>query len=138
MPRIDKKTRDLARKLRTEPTKAESRLWYLLRRKQLQGWHFRRQHPISPHVVDFACLAARLVVEADGGQHDPSGPDCARDSLITSRGWRILRFWNEEVLQSPESVIKRILAALAPSLPSPAARGRELCCESQAQGGVPK
>ena len=125
MPKVDKRVRDRARKLRTDPTKAESRLWYLLRRKQLRGWHFRRQHPIPPYIVDFACLAAKLVIEADGGQHDPNGSDRRRDALIKARGWRILRFWNDEILQNPEGVIEQILAALAPSLPSPASRGRE-------------
>ena len=108
------------------------RLWYLLRRKQIKGWHFRRQHPIPPYVVDFACLAAKLVVEADGGQHDPKGADRQRDALIRARGWRILRFWNDEIMQNPEHVIERILAALTPSLPSPAARERGAHVESSA------
>jgi len=125
MPRVESKIRDRARQLRTEPTKAEARLWYLLRRKQLNGWHFRRQHPIPPYFADFACLEAKLVIEADGGQHDPDGSDRRRDAHIEAQGWRILRFWNHEILQESDGVIERVLLALAPSLPSPASRGRD-------------
>ena len=118
MPRVKSAIRNRARHLRAESTPAERKLWQILRRKQLYGWHFRRQHPIPPYFADFACLAARLVIEADGSQHDPEGRDRARDARIDASGWRILRFWNNEILQNPDGVYQAILDALG--APSPA------------------
>src|SRR5262249_30236703 len=80
-----------AKRLRRNMTEAERTLWNGLRYEQL-GWRFRRQHPIPPYVVDFACVEARLVVEADGGQHGTSNVDHLRDELLPRRGWRIVRF----------------------------------------------
>ena len=109
----DSKLKHRARELRSQPTDAERTLWRLLRQEQLGGWRFRRQHPIPPYITDFACIEAKLVVEADGGQHAESSYDEARDRHLRSFGWRVLRFWNNEVLANPEGVAGTILAALS-------------------------
>lgn len=101
-----------ARGMRTLPTDAERRLWQYLRNSQLGGWRFRRQHPIPPYILDFACLEVCLAVEVDGGQHADSGYDDARTAFLTERGWRVLRFWNTDVLRNPEGVAANVLEAL--------------------------
>ncbi|MDQ2105025.1 endonuclease domain-containing protein [Azospirillum isscasi] len=118
MPRIKENTRDRARTMRHVPTDAERKLWSILRRPQIGGWYFRRQHPIPPYIADFACVEARLVVEADGGQHADSANDSARDEHLRQHGWQILRFWNNDVLSNPEGVACMIGEALGP-LPDP-------------------
>jgi len=101
----------LARKLRRTPTDAEIRLWSRLRRKQLAGFRFRRQHPpLGPYVVDFFCAAAKLIVEVDGGQHANDGD--ARTRWLEARGYRVIRFWNNEVLANTEGVLSTILGTL--------------------------
>ena len=120
MPRVKSNIRNRARQLRAESTPAERKLWQILRRKQLYGWHFRRQHPIPPYFADFACLAARLVIEADGSQHDPDGRDRARDAKIGAPAGEFSDFWNNEILQNPDGVYQAILEALG--APSPASR----------------
>ncbi|EME69826.1 putative restriction endonuclease-like protein [Paramagnetospirillum caucaseum] len=82
MARLSPGLRKRARVLRSEPTEAEKRLWRLLRRDALGGFRFRRQHPVAPYILDFACVAARLVVEADGGQHCGSLHDRERDAFL--------------------------------------------------------
>ncbi len=106
-------------------TDAERCLWFQLRRHAL-GHQFRRQHPIGRHVTDFACIEARLVVEVDGGQHTPEA-DAARTAALGRAGYRVLRFWNNEVLENTEGVLLTIRATLAtpPPRPSPAPRERE-------------
>jgi very-short-patch-repair endonuclease len=89
-----------ARRLRVEPTQAERVLWRALRHDAL-GVRFRRQHPISPYFADFACPSARLVVEVDGGQHG-GRDDAVRDAAMRAAGWRVLRFWNIDVLENTE------------------------------------
>ena len=96
--------RDLARHLRSSQTEAERHLWRMLRRKNLEGWRFRRQVPLGPYIVDFCCLPLRLVIEADGGQHNGSASDLVRDDWLRSEGFRVLRFWNHEIAQNPEGV----------------------------------
>jgi very-short-patch-repair endonuclease len=102
-----------ARALRREATEAEKRLWRHLRGNALQGRKFRRQHPIGPYVVDFVCMEKGLVVELDGGQH---ALQAARDAVRTRRldafGFRVIRFWNTEVLEATEGVLARIEEAL--------------------------
>jgi primosomal protein N' (replication factor Y) len=93
---------------------AERALWYGLRRGQL-GWRFRRQHPVPPCIVDFACLEARLVIEADSGQHALAGEHELRDKEPRGKGWRILRFWNDDILQNWTGVLQTIAAALGPA-----------------------
>jgi primosomal protein N' (replication factor Y) len=102
---------DRARRLRRDSTDAERALWHALRRNAL-GAGFRRQHPIPPYVADFACVAARIVVEVDGGQHG-GHRDARRDEAMRAAGWRVLRFWNDEVLRNTEGVLTRIQEALA-------------------------
>ena len=102
-----------ARQLRSTPTDAERRLWSWLRRKQLDRFRFRRQQPIGPYVVDFFCAQAKLIVEVDGGQHaERQLQDTARTRWLEERGYRVLRFWNNEVFGNTEGVVLTILEAL--------------------------
>ena len=93
-------------------TDVERRLWLYLRRKQVDGFHFRKQCPIGPYVADFACLRVKLIIEVDGSQHADSAHDAARDAWFTTHGYRTLRFWNNDVLQSMDGVILTITEAL--------------------------
>jgi len=99
-----------ARAMRRAPTDAELRLWRLLRDRRLSGLKFRRQVPVGPYIVDFLCVGARLIVEADGSQHAVSLRDARRDAELARQGWTVLRFWNHDILQNRESVIDTILA----------------------------
>ncbi|MGE3283175.1 MAG: endonuclease domain-containing protein [Alphaproteobacteria bacterium] len=96
-------------------TDAERLLWQDLRRGSF-GWRFRRQFPIPPYIVDFACIEARLVVEIDGGQHATSITDAGRDEMLRWHGWRVLRFWNSEVFENRTGVLQAITDALGPWL----------------------
>jgi very-short-patch-repair endonuclease len=103
----------IARTLRQNPTDAERRLWLRLRKRQLEGCRFRRQAPLGPYVVDFACLAARLVIEVDGGQHSwQAEKDAARRSWLEANGFHVLRFWNNEVHGNLEGVLETVRRAL--------------------------
>ncbi len=102
-----------ARKLRKDLTNAERLLWSRLRRRQLDGFKFRRQHPCGIYVCDFACLEAGLVIELDGSQHLDTAPeDRHRDSFLRANGFRVLRFWNGSVLSQPEEILETIYEAL--------------------------
>jgi very-short-patch-repair endonuclease len=101
-----------ARTLRTTMTDAERRLWSVLRSRRLQGYKFRRQRPIGPFIVDFACIEHRLVVEADGGQHLENDYDARRTAWLEARGWRVLRFWNNDILANTEGVQEAVLMVL--------------------------
>jgi very-short-patch-repair endonuclease len=102
--------RSRARAMRAAPTDAELRLWRLLRDRRLNGLKFRQQVPVGPYVVDFLCAGAKLIVEADGSQHAESHHDNIRDAYLESQGWRVVRFWNNEVLQNREGVLETIFA----------------------------
>ena len=95
-----------------------------LRRKQLDGYKFRRQQPIGPYIVDFACMSRKLVIELDGGQHaERHAYDETRDDYLRGKGYRILRFWNNEVFQNCMDVLEAVYQALVsppPHQPSPA------------------
>jgi len=97
----------LARDLRQQMTDAERFLWSRLRRRFL-GAKFRRQVPLGPFIVDFACMRSKLVIEVDGGQHLESSADAERDRWLAENGFRVVRFWNHEVLQNLEGVLERI------------------------------
>ena len=94
--------------LRSNQTDAELRLWYHLRAHRFMGLKFRRQKPMGPYVVDFVCIECRLIVEVDGGQHAGSASDARRDAWLQARGFSVLRFWNNEVMQELEEVLERI------------------------------
>lgn len=102
--------RGFARAMRRQPTEAEDRLWHDLRGRRLDGLKFRRQVPLGPYVVDFFCAEAGLAVEVDGSQHADCDHDERRRRDLQRRGIRVLRFWNDEVLQETESVCATIIA----------------------------
>jgi very-short-patch-repair endonuclease len=101
-----------ARALRQTMTDAERRLWSALRDRRLEGYKFRRQYPIGPFILDFVCIEHRLVVEADGSQHADSEKDARRTAWLESRGWRVIRFWNNDILTNIEGVAEALLLVL--------------------------
>jgi very-short-patch-repair endonuclease len=101
-----------ARRLRREPTDAEKKLWYRIRARSLGGHKFVRQEPIGPYVVDFVCREQRLVVEVDGGQHATDPRDAARGQWLAEHRYRVLRFWNNDVLRNMDGVLETIALAL--------------------------
>jgi very-short-patch-repair endonuclease len=104
-----------ARKLRKRLTPQEVELWVKLREMKSLGFHFRRQAPIGPYIVDFVSFKSRLVVEADGGQHGmPAGiqSDQTRDGFLRSQGFQVLRFWNSDIDANLEGVMETIFGAL--------------------------
>jgi very-short-patch-repair endonuclease len=109
----------LARKLRRDSTDAERLLWMHLRARRMAGRKFRRQVVIGPYIVDFVCFDAGLIIEADGGQHLEQQPeDDARTAFLESSGYKVLRFWNNEILCDTESVLEQIYGYLI-DIPSP-------------------
>ncbi len=100
-----------ARAMRAEPTDAERQLWYVLHDRRMQTLKFRRQAPVGPYIVDFLCVAHRLVVEADGSQHAESRRDAVRDAWLAREGYAILRFSNRDILTARESVLATIAAS---------------------------
>ena len=111
--RTKHKTLARAIRLRAEMTDAEKKLWRHLRARQLDSRQFRKQVEIDDYVVDFCCLKARLVIEVDGGQHDArSAQDEARTRYLNGLGYRVIRFWNNEVLQNIDGVLQEIVRAL--------------------------
>jgi very-short-patch-repair endonuclease len=120
MPEFRPRPTRLAQKLRSNATAAERCLWQRLSRRQLGGYKFSRQMPVGPFICDFMCREARLVIEVDGGQHDPlEGRDRQRTAYIEAEGYRVIRFWNNEVLGNPDGVLAAILAALESAHPRP-------------------
>jgi very-short-patch-repair endonuclease len=104
-----------ARELRQQHTDAESALWMKLRNRELEGVKFRRQHPIGPYIVDFVSLRRRLIIEIDGRQHNEEREkerDEERTIRLEERGYRIMRFWNNQVLMNMDGVLERIREAL--------------------------
>lgn len=104
----NKNLTQIARKLRKQLTPEEHILWYHLRSKRFSGYKFRRQFPIDKYIADFICLAKRLIIEVDGGQHNQNANDTVRDKYLHDQGFFILRFWNNDINQNLESVLQKI------------------------------
>ena len=131
-------TQNRARSLRNHATDTERHLWRYLRDHQLGGHRFRRQVPIGNYIADFACLEAKLIIELDGGQHqEQAGYDARRDMQMEAQGFRVLRFWDNQVFRETQAVLEVILRVLGeqaslqsacphPSPPPRYAQGREL------------
>jgi len=111
-----------ARDLRRDSSRAEKICWHLLRDRRINGTKFRRQHPIGPYFADFACVSRKLVIEIDGAHHaDQMEADARRTAVMESLGWRVLRFWANEVVANPEGIWAAIeQVTKAPVTPSPA------------------
>ena len=120
MQRISPKIKNNARSLRRNMTDVERMLWAKIRSGQLQGFRFRRQHPIGNYIVDFICLELKLVIELDGSQHmDQQQYDMKRSQWLQNNGFKIVRFWNSDVLENFDGVMQTIQMHLPPSQPSP-------------------
>jgi Uncharacterized protein conserved in bacteria len=117
---IPEQQRQFARRLRREMTDPERRLWHALRGKRFDGFGFRRQVPIARYIADFVCHGKRLVIELDGEQHgwdEKAERDVERTRVIEAEGYRVIRFWNFEVMQSFDVVLDRIWDALTGESP---------------------
>ncbi|MEJ2033833.1 MAG: DUF559 domain-containing protein [Deltaproteobacteria bacterium] len=105
---------DRARELRRNQTEAEKAFWFRMRNRRLDGYKFRRQVPIGPYIADFVCMAARFVVEIDGGQHSERVDyDHRRECFLQKKGYEILRFWNNEVLENMDGVLTTLTLTLS-------------------------
>ncbi len=112
-----------AKSMRSSPTPAEAVIWQHIRAGRFDGVKFKRQQPIGNYIADFVCFAEKLVIEVDGGQHNGSASDAARDAWFAGQGFRVLRFWNNEVGENLEGVLQRIREAVTPSPSVPLPRG---------------
>jgi very-short-patch-repair endonuclease len=119
----------LGKTLRKRPTDAEQLLWRYLKMKQMEGLKFRRQQPIDNYIVDFVCFENRIIIEVDGGQHAAeNNKDRERDSYLQQLGFKVLRFWNNEVLQNTNGVLETIREnglPHPPHKPHPAREGKK-------------
>jgi very-short-patch-repair endonuclease len=95
----------ISRKLRASQTDAETKLWNRIRNRQIDGHKFVRQEPIGRYICDFVCREKLVVIEVDGGQHSESARDEVRDRYLRSQGYRVMRFWNNDVLSNIEGVL---------------------------------
>jgi very-short-patch-repair endonuclease len=134
---MEDRQRQFARRMRAQPTDAERVLWQRLRHDiSLSGSHFRRQALIGPFIVDFASRKAKLVIELDGGQHDTQRvADDLRTRWIEACGYRVLRFWNHDVLGNLDGVLNAIQCALTPT-PDPSPQGGGERAGARSEGGV--
>ena len=112
MPTFRARPTRRAQQLRNNATDAERHLWRHLSRRQLNGFKFSRQMPVGPFICDFLCRDRKLVIEVDGGQHAGSKRDEVRTAFLEAEGYRVIRFWNNDVLQNLEGVLQVIADAL--------------------------
>ena len=120
------KSKSFARTLRRNMTRAELCLWKKIKRKQLNA-KFRRQQKIGDYIVDFVCFENKLIIEVDGGQHCERACDKTRDVWLEERGYKVLRFWNNDILKNMDGVVKVIAENIPPSPLSPPVKGGERC-----------
>jgi very-short-patch-repair endonuclease len=116
----------LARRLRRDSTSAELRLWNKLRSRLIDGHKSVRQQPIGRYIVDFICREKRLIIEVDGGQHANSSCDVVRDQRLREHNYRVIRFWNNDIVSNMDGVLEVIAQALqaeTPPHPAPASGG---------------
>ena len=125
-----------AKWMRANPTEAEKRLWSTLRDRRLSAFKFKRQQIITPYIVDFVCLAQRLIIEADGSQHADNKDDAKRDGFLSRQDFRVLRFWNNQVLTEADFVADRIHASLTPSPSHRCAAGPSLSRKGRGAEGA--
>jgi very-short-patch-repair endonuclease len=126
MREADKIRTGLSRRLRRDSTNAELRLWNRLRSRSIDGHKLTRQQPIGRYIVDFVCRERRLIVEVDGGQHAENSTDHSRDQWLRDHNYRVLRFWNNDIMNNMDGVLEIIAAALrvdAPPHPVPTSAG---------------
>jgi very-short-patch-repair endonuclease len=118
---LDPPQRALARQMRAEPTDAEKKLWrHLRRRMPMHNMHFRRQVQLGRFIVDFASHSAKIIIEVDGGQHGmQADSDAERTKFLEAQGYRVLRFWNNDVLKNIDGVLDDIQRAIT-TTPTPA------------------
>ena len=115
----DQKSIRLARRLRVDQTDAETVLWNRIRNRRIDGNKFVRQEPIIGFICDFVRREKRLIMEVDGGQHNESAADAVRDERLREKGYKILRFWNNDVLGNIDGVLRTIQTELADAAPHP-------------------
>jgi len=115
--KLEDKKKEIAQKLRNNSTDTEKYLRKYLRGKQLEGFEFRRQHPIGKYIADFINLERKIIIEVDGGQHLENKKDKLRDRWLKEQGYEVLRFWDNEVLTNIEGVLELIREKF--SSPSP-------------------
>ena len=125
----DQKRAEGARSLQRALTPAEFALWSRIRGRQLGGFKFARQEPVDRYYVDFVCRERRLIIELDGGQHAESHKDRQRDRALCALGYRVIRIWNNDVIENLDGVLQRLLSELeksplTPALSPQAGRGR--------------
>ncbi len=125
MPQFRPRPTARAQELRNHATDADRKLWLRISRRQLEGHKFSRQMPVGPFICDFMCRERMLVIELDGGQHAENLRDKSRTHFIEGEGYRVLRFWNNEVMENIEGVLATIVAALKSSPPPAPSRKRE-------------
>lgn len=107
---------EFAKDLRKKSTDTENHLWRYLRNRQMEGFKFRRQQPIGKYIVDFVNFERKIVIEADGGQHSIyEEKDRIRDDWLKKEGYKVLRFWDNEVLNNIDGVLEVIRKELSPS-----------------------
>jgi very-short-patch-repair endonuclease len=124
----------VARQLRSRMTDAERKLWFALKDRRFAAFKFRRQVPVGPYIADFLSFELRLVIEVDGGQHAESDRDVERDNWLAQNEFRVVRFWNNDVLRNLEGVLTR-LAEEFYRTPHPSSRSRETPPSPQGERG---
>lgn len=120
MPSTNPKLLELARQMRSEMTQPERELWIALRAKRFNGVKFTRQVVIGPYIADFVCRSRKLIIELDGATHDDASRDDQRTAFLEAQGYRVIRFWNNDVMTNLDAVLGALSEALATApLPNP-------------------